>query len=382
MAKIFISYNHESKTIADTLVADIQGLGHTVWIDQELSGGQVWWNKILAQIRESEVFVFIMNPDALKSTACKREYKYAAAVGKPILPILFSKDVSTDHLPSALSQIHFVDYRERNPDAVIRLSNALSNVPAPEPLPDPLPDPPEVPISYLGSLIEQIETGSKLKDKDQKSLFLDLKRGLRDPETAKDSRELLKRLRERHDLLATIGDEIDELIGRTMLGKLRFHFKRKKAIAYGSLFSVLVSVGILVITYPFFKPNSPSDNINAADMTNLIDSLTNLMWTTSDGGKKFTWTVAKNYCDGLEFDTYKDWRLPTINELKKLYDPAEGGGYNIRKPFKLTDWWVWSATTEGSDSVVGFKFYDGNPYSVGLNKLVKGSALCVRDADE
>ena len=55
MANIFISYNRDSKSIAKTLIEDIQKLGHTVWFDQKLSGGQVWWDKILESIRECDV---------------------------------------------------------------------------------------------------------------------------------------------------------------------------------------------------------------------------------------------------------------------------------------------------------------------------------------
>jgi hypothetical protein len=104
MANIFISYNHESDPIAITLGNDIKALGHTVWFDRELSGGQAWWDKILVTVRDCDVFVFILDPEALNSMACKREYEYAAALGKPILPVVVSKEVSTSLLPPALSR--------------------------------------------------------------------------------------------------------------------------------------------------------------------------------------------------------------------------------------------------------------------------------------
>ena len=42
MANIFVSYNRESEKIAETLVDDIQTLGHNAWFDEKLSGGQTW----------------------------------------------------------------------------------------------------------------------------------------------------------------------------------------------------------------------------------------------------------------------------------------------------------------------------------------------------
>ena len=41
MLNIFISYHHQCEAIVRTLVEDIEVLGHTVWFDEELSGGPV-----------------------------------------------------------------------------------------------------------------------------------------------------------------------------------------------------------------------------------------------------------------------------------------------------------------------------------------------------
>ena len=102
-------------------------------VRSELSGGQAWWDQILASIRDCDVFVFVLTPEALISTACKREFGYAADLGKPILPVLVSAGVSTNLLPPALSQIQFVDYRNQNRDATIRLARAFTTIPPPQP---------------------------------------------------------------------------------------------------------------------------------------------------------------------------------------------------------------------------------------------------------
>ena len=212
MARIFISYNRECAEAAQTLLNDFQALGHTVWLDQKLSGGQAWWDQILATIRDCDLVAILLSPGTLKSTACKREYNYAADLGKPILPVVVADGISTNLLPPALSQIQLLDYREADRSAAFRLAKALVDVPPPKPLPDPLPPPPEIPISYLGNLTEQIETTKTLSYEAQSALLVDLKRGLHETETAADTRALLKRLRKRRDLYATIAEEIDELL--------------------------------------------------------------------------------------------------------------------------------------------------------------------------
>jgi TIR domain len=212
MSGVFISYNRESKKIATTLVADIEALGHVAWFDQEISGGRTWWDQILSKVRECDVFIFILDPQSLASAACKREYGYAADLGKSILPVLVSDQVSPDLLPPALSRIQFVDYRVADREAGFRLARALATISTSPPLPDPLPPPPEAPISYLGSLMERVESSSPLTYEDQSVLVADLRSSLRDVENGDHAQRLLEALRRRRDLYAVFADEIDELL--------------------------------------------------------------------------------------------------------------------------------------------------------------------------
>ncbi len=212
MSRIFISYNRESADAAGNLANDIEKLNHTVWLDQKLGGGQKWWEQILAKIRKSDLFIFLLNPEALESAACKLEYGYASDIGKPILPVLVSDEVSIDTLPPELSQIQFVDYRKRDHVAALDLAGAFAILPPPGPLPDPLPRPPEVPISKIQKLNDRIETTATLSREEQSALLIDVKRIYRDPESTVDGRDLLAKLRKREDLLSVIAEEIDDLL--------------------------------------------------------------------------------------------------------------------------------------------------------------------------
>ena len=212
MANIFISYNRQDEDKTKALVIDIEELGHTVWFDHELSGGEEWWQKILHSIRECDIFIFVLSKDSLESTACSLEYGYSNALGKTIIPVLVGEGVSPNLLPPALSKIQFIDYRERDRDAVLHLAKAFTTSPSSLDLPDPLPSPPEVPLSYLGGFVNQINTTSKLSYDEQIVLVAKLKRSLQDPESTNDAQKLLKSLRKRRDILANIAEEIDELL--------------------------------------------------------------------------------------------------------------------------------------------------------------------------
>jgi hypothetical protein len=214
MAKIFLSYSRNDQLPASNLAKDLRDLGHAVWMDQELTGGQAWWDQILANIRACELFVFVLSSASLYSTACQREYGYAADLNRPILPVLVRDGLSSSVLPPALSQVQFLDFRARHVEAIIALARALQSLPLGQPLPDPLPAPPEVPLSYLASLSLQIESPATLSLAEQSRLVLELKSALRDSTTRQDARTLWARLRARRDLLATIAEEMDEVVVR------------------------------------------------------------------------------------------------------------------------------------------------------------------------
>ncbi len=191
MPRLFISYNRKSAVVAGSLVKDVESLGHDVWFDQELSGGQAWWDQILASIRDCDGFVFLMDEQSLNSTACKREFAYAAELGKDIVPVLVADGVSLQLLPPEIARLQFIDYWIQDRPAALRLARALSNLSPTKPLPNPLPSPPEVPVSYLGGLGAKVDAVTLSYDQ-QSTLLVDLTRSIRDAEAAEDTRLLLE----------------------------------------------------------------------------------------------------------------------------------------------------------------------------------------------
>jgi hypothetical protein len=61
----------------------------------------------------------------------------------------------------------------------------------------------------------------------------------------------------------------------------------------------------------------------AYDDGTVLDTKTNLMWAAKDNGKRINWPDAKKYCESYRGGGYKDWRMPTQDELLGLFDRSK-----------------------------------------------------------
>lgn len=94
-----------------------------------------------------------------------------------------------------------------------------------------------------------------------------------------------------------------------------------------------------------------------------VDSKTGLMWATKDNGKDINWKNAQQYCQSFTAGGYTDWRLPTVEELKTLYN--KDFGKNHHPDFiDLTSCCAWSEASKGKKAAnFGFEFGDVEWYS-------------------
>jgi hypothetical protein len=111
----------------------------------------------------------------------------------------------------------------------------------------------------------------------------------------------------------------------------------------------------------------------------VTDPVAGVIWTRSDNARDIDWGNADQYCKDWTLAGFGKgkWELPTIEELQKLRDPGSGT-FNIRKPFRLTNWWVWSSEKEGSASARVFNFNYGGRDSAPMFFSGSFRALCVR----
>ena len=114
------------------------------------------------------------------------------------------------------------------------------------------------------------------------------------------------------------------------------------------------------------------------------DSTNGLSWTVKDNGSDVNWGQANNYCENLTLEGQTDWRLPTIDELKTLYDRSLKKQYKVKDPIQLDAATVWSGSMNSSGDAWSLNFFNGgssmSPTRGGCNS--SGRALCVRKSGE
>ncbi len=104
----------------------------------------------------------------------------------------------------------------------------------------------------------------------------------------------------------------------------------------------------------------------------VLDESTGLMWAAKDNGEDITWKDAKRYCEEYQGGGYSDWRLPTIKQIKGLYE----AGVKVEKGIiSISQYRVWSSETSGSRSAaslcfaIGSAHRDSRSYSNGFRVL-------------
>ena len=209
MKKVFISYSRTNLAIVRGLVQDLKAVGVDAWYDETLTGGQKWWLNILANIRDCEIFIFALSPESWDSEACKSELAYVTQLGKNILPVLVAEGINLNLLSAPLNEIQVIDYRRCDKEAAFAVVKAIHAAPPAAPLPDPLPTPPDVPVSYLSTLKDRIDSTKPLSAQDQITLLFELESGVKEGRSQNEIRDLLLRLKRRDDLLAKVAINID-----------------------------------------------------------------------------------------------------------------------------------------------------------------------------
>jgi len=101
------------------------------------------------------------------------------------------------------------------------------------------------------------------------------------------------------------------------------------------------------------------------------------MWTSKDNGRDIKWIDADNFCRSSRLSGYSDWRLPTLGELKAVYDGEpnlnnSGGIFHVKKGIQLSAPFVWSSQ---EDTPLNFLY--GVAASTGGTSY-NARALCIR----
>ena len=133
--------------------------------------------------------------------------------------------------------------------------------------------------------------------------------------------------------------------------------------------------------------------VNNGDGT-VTDTKTGLMWARTDNMGNISWHHAKLYCENIILSRYNNWRMPTIEELKTLFDDTLAGheticGQNVKSTpqIELSCGFVWSSEildVPGGYSVSAYvyNYTRGYRYSSRMSQYRGYRALPVRSIQE
>jgi hypothetical protein len=227
MAQLFVSYPREYRPIVDRLVSDLRKSGYKPYFDRQLAGGQDWWDELMSRIENAAALVPIIGLKYLDSPPCAEEASYAAALGKPFLPIAV-EDVSQALFPETIASAQWVKYDPEDPDTVFEVIRAINGLVPPPELPDPMPPRPIVPISYMTKVQSEIGGEAEITHSRQLELIHDLKVRLGTPDK-EAAGYLLNRMRQRSDIGHQAKLDIDEALERARQGQDPHEPKRLEA---------------------------------------------------------------------------------------------------------------------------------------------------------
>ena len=209
---LFVSYTKSDDAVVRTIRADLEQLGHDVWMDHQIHGGESWWREIIQEIQGASVFVFALSNSSWKSKPCRLELDYANELGLPVLPLQVGP---LDHMYIPLAERQIIDFQNRTADSMVKLVTALTEMVARRVvLPDPLPAPPPVPFEYLYR-IASVMGPNRITPERQEELIGTLRRKLReeDDQLARvDIVKLLRELKDRNEITVPNAREVDEIL--------------------------------------------------------------------------------------------------------------------------------------------------------------------------
>jgi hypothetical protein len=349
---VFISHSAKDKITGDAVCALLESEGIRCWIaPRDVTPGMEWSECIMDAIENARIMVLIFSSNANVSDHIRREVERAANRSIAILTLRIEDVLPAKALEFFIGNVHWLDALTPPLEAHLKkLAGTIKMLLAREegkqlPIPPKIKEPISEPI---------------LEPKPAHNIAL------------VPAKWLWK--------VSVWGWGIGIVLALLLVG---FFFHRD-----------LASRPAPAVT----QQPAPPPRLNNDTWT---DPATKLMWTKRDSGDNhdLTWPQAVSYCRDLSLDNRTDWRLPTIEELKKIYDPSVsehvdccsklpgGAHFNVHvKGNLILTGWEWSST-RGNDpgQALGLNFYDDSTPSGFVRlafKIDVPRALCVRSSEE
>ncbi|MBI5668202.1 MAG: toll/interleukin-1 receptor domain-containing protein [Chloroflexi bacterium] len=123
---IFISYSRVDKSFTEHFIARLRRLFPDVeiWYDDELHGGELWWDEIINQIAACDVFIYLLSNESVQSAYCQAEFTEARRLQKRVITVQIR---DRTELTDDLDDIQYVDMKAGvdDPEVLTRLGGAV-----------------------------------------------------------------------------------------------------------------------------------------------------------------------------------------------------------------------------------------------------------------
>lgn len=118
---IFISYSRVDKNDAEKITSRLRRgyPSDKIWYDDDIQGGDRWWDVILDRIAESDIFIYLLSNESVNSPYCQAEFAEALRLRKRIITVQVRDSTK---LTGELSEIQYVDLKAGIDDAEAQAS--------------------------------------------------------------------------------------------------------------------------------------------------------------------------------------------------------------------------------------------------------------------
>ena len=118
-----------------------------------------------------------------------------------------------------------------------------------------------------------------------------------------------------------------------------------------------------------FDPSQPRSDF-------VLDPRTGLTWLSADNARDVDWASAQAFCASNTTGNQTDWRLPTLSELRSIYDRQSQNEMRTRLGIRISDLCVWSSQGR-ADQAQYFMFQNGESGQLDKSVSDRQRAICV-----
>lgn len=113
MPNIFVSYSHDDLEQAELIIKLLRRFDedYDIWWDFQIRSGAHWRATIENEIRNRDIFIFLMSPDSMASNFCHIELTVARDSKRFVLPIIIEQPIDDSKMPDDIAEfLHDFQY--------------------------------------------------------------------------------------------------------------------------------------------------------------------------------------------------------------------------------------------------------------------------------